>query len=405
MMRTLVVCAISWLAVLPMGPVIGETGMRAGAQVSARQAPSASRLAQAETAATAEPGKAANAKASPDKAALDKAAQDKLAPPAPPIDPRILKANTWTIGLASGLPEGAFIRFGAEIARNLNDGHKLRVMPLITSGATGNITDLLYLKGVDVALTNADVLEHFRSVEKLPDIERKVQYIAGMYITHLHVLVRGDIASLKDLEGKKVSFHTPGAGTSVSAPILFQRLGIKVEPVYVNNAIAMEMMKTGELAGLVNSGAKPVDLFTKFKNDHGYKLLPIPFEKFDDVYVPSVLTAEDYPGYIAPGEKIETLGIPVVLAVYNWPAGTDRARRIKRFVDYLFDRFEGFQQPPYHPAWRSINLAAKVPGWVRYRVAEEKLAKKLGKAHVKSGAVTAKAPPPSRAGEGKVQSR
>lgn len=314
--------------------------------------------------------------ATDDKASI-KASTDKIAvspPPPPPVDPKVLKANAWTIGLASGLPEGTFMRFGAEIARNLNDGDRLRVMPLLTNGATQNITDLIYLHGVDVALTNADVLEHFRKVEKVPNIARKIQYITGMYITHLHVLVRADITSLKDLEGKKVSFHTRGAGTSVSAPILFQRLGIKVEPVYVNNAIAMEMMKTGKLAGLVNSGAKPVDLFTRFKNDFGYKLLSIPFDKFDDLYVPSVLTADDYPGYIAPGEKVETLGIPVVLAVYNWPAGTDRARRIQRFVDRLVDKFASFQQPPYHPAWKSINLAAKVPGWTRYWVAEAKLA-------------------------------
>lgn len=319
------------------------------------------------------------------RAAIEESSQEKPAPPvaaatpATPapvaVDPKVLKANTWTIGLASGLPEGNFMRFGAEIARNLNDGDRLRVMPLVTDGATHNITDLLYLKGVDVALTNADVLEHFRSVEKMPNIERRIQYVTGMYVTHLHLLVRADIASLKDLDGKKVSFHTPGAGTTVSAPILFQRLGIKVEPVYVNNAIAMEMMKTGELAGLVNSGSKPLDLFTRFSNDHGYRFLPIPFDRFDDLYVPSVLTAEDYPGYIRPGETVETLGIPVVLAVYNWPEGTDRARRIERFVDQLFDRFEGFQRPPYHPAWGSINLAAKVPGWVRYRAAEEKLAK------------------------------
>lgn len=391
MMRALTVAVISLLAATAMGQAMGETGMRTTAEASAEPATAAPKLAQNEAAAEAAPE-------SVQESVQDKAAQDKLATSAPtaappPVDPKVLKANNWTLGLASGLPEGTFIRFGAEIARNLNDGDKLRVMPLITHGATENITDLLYLKGVDVALTNADVLEHFRSVEKLPNIERKIQYIAGMYITHLHVLVRSDIASLKDLEGRKVSFHTPGAGTSVSAPILFQRLGIKVEPVYVNNAIAMEMMKSGEVAGLVNSGAKPVDLFTKFKNDYGYKLLSIPFDKFDDLYVPSVLTAEDYPGYIAPGEKVETLGVPVVLAVYNWPAGSDRARRIQRFVDYFVDRFDGFQKPPYHPAWRSINLAAKVPGWVRYWVAEEKLAK--------IGAVTAKAPPRPRAGERK----
>ena len=305
-------------------------------------------------------------------------AQLKAAPRAPTAassgeGDTVAKTNNWTVGLASGLPEGTFIRFGAEIARNLNDKDELRVIPMITYGATDNVKDLLYLKGVDVAFTNADVLEHFRSVEKIPNIDKRINFITGMYIGHIHLLVRADINSLKDLEGKKVSFHTPGAGASVSAPILFRRLGIKVEPVYVNNAIALEQMKTGELAGRVNTGGKPQDLFTKFKNDHGYKFLSVPFDKFDDLYVPSVFTSEDYPGYIKPGEKVEALGVPVVLAVYNWPKGNDRFRRIQRFIEYFYDRFEGFQKPPYHPAWKSINLASNVPGWTRYWVAEEKL--------------------------------
>ncbi|HEX6001992.1 MAG TPA: hypothetical protein VFZ16_21735, partial [Hyphomicrobiaceae bacterium] len=81
----------------------------------------------------------------------EKPSTDEIAispPPPPPIDPKVLKANAWTIGLASGLPEGTFMRFGAEIARNLNDGDRLRVMPLLTNGATQNITDLMYLHGV-----------------------------------------------------------------------------------------------------------------------------------------------------------------------------------------------------------------------------------------------------------------
>jgi TRAP transporter TAXI family solute receptor len=262
----------------------------------------------------------------------------------------VAKINNWTVGLASGLPEGTFIQFGAEIARNLNNGEELRVIPMVTYGATENVKDLLHLKGVDIAFTNADVLEHFRTVEKIPNIEKRIHFVSGMYIGHIHLLVRSDITSLKDLEGKKVSFHTPGAGASVSGPILFQRLGIKVEPVPVNNAIAMEKMKTGELAGLVNTGGKPQDLFTKFKNDYGYKFLSVPYDKFEDLYVPSVFTSEDYPGYIKPGERVEALGVPVVLAVYNWPKESDRFRRIQRFIEYFFDRFDGFQKPPYHPA-------------------------------------------------------
>jgi TRAP-type uncharacterized transport system substrate-binding protein len=285
----------------------------------------------------------------------------------------VAKVNNWTVGLAGGLPEGTFLRFAAEISRNLNFSDDLRVLAVVTPGATDNVKDLLYLKGMDIAITHADVFEHFRNVEKIPNIEKRVHYISEMYISELHVLVRPEINSFKDLEGKKVSFHTPGAGPSVTGPILFQRLGVKVEPVYINNAIAYEKMKTGEIAALIHTVGKPNDLFTKSKNDSGFKFLAVPYDKFEDYYVPSVFTAEDYPGYVPPGEKVETIGVQAVLAAYNWPRESDRFRRVSRFIDFYFDRFKNFHAPPYHPKWKSINLAAKVPGWTRYWVAEEKL--------------------------------
>lgn len=285
----------------------------------------------------------------------------------------VAKVNNWTVGLAGGLPEGTFLRFAAEIARNLNDGEELRILPIVTPGATDNIKDILYLKGIDIGITHADVFEHFRNVDRIPNIEKRVSFISELYVSELHVLVRPEINSFKDLEGKKVSFHTQGAGPTVTGPILFERLGVKVEPVFVNNAIALEKMKSGEIAALLHTVGKPNDLFTKNKNDQGFKFLPVPFDKFQDLYVPSTFTAEDYPGYVKPGEKIDTIGVQAVLAVYNWSRESDRFRRVSRFIDYYFDRFTGFHNPPYHPKWKSVNLAANVPGWTRYWVAEEKL--------------------------------
>ncbi len=283
------------------------------------------------------------------------------------------RANQWTVGLAAGLPEGLFLRFGAEIARHLNDADPLRVLPMVTPGATGNVKDLLYLRGVDLAITHADVLEHFRKREPIPNLEKRVAYISELYISEVHLLVRPEINSIKDLAGKKVSFHTKGAGPTVTGPILFERLGIKVEPVFVNNAIALEQMKTGEIAGLLHTVGKPVDLFTKYKNDAGFKFLAIPFEPFEDFYVPSTLTAEDYPGYLKPGEKIDIIGVPALLAVYNWPRENDRFRKLSRFIDVYMERFAGFRQAPYHPKWKDVNLAGKVPGWQRYWYVDEKL--------------------------------
>lgn len=62
-----------------------------------------------------------------------------------------------------------------------------------------------------------------------------------------------------------------------------------------------------------------------------------------------------------------------MLAVFNWPKNTDRYNRVERFIEYLFSRWDTLQHPPYHPKWRDVNLAATVPGWTRFSVAEQLL--------------------------------
>lgn len=287
----------------------------------------------------------------------------------------VARTNAWTVGIASGLLEGTFSRFAAELAKALDDGDNLRVLPIITYGAAENLADLLYLKGIDISITHADVFDEFRRNQRAANVDRRVNYISQMYVGELHVFARHDIKSIQDLEGKTVGFHTRGAGPTITGPILFERLGIKVNPVFINNAIAIEKMKTGEIAAILHTVGKPNNLFVNVKSDVGH-FLPVEYtDKFSDYYVPSTLGHEDYPNLFQPGEKVETIGIPVVLAVYNWSRENDRYRRVERFIQYYFERFDTLRKPPYHPKWKEINLAAKVPGWTRYPVAEEMLAK------------------------------
>ncbi len=285
----------------------------------------------------------------------------------------VARTNAWTVTIAGGLLEGTFIRFAAELAKALDDGDNLRVLPIVTYGATENLSDLLYLKGIDMAITHADVFDEFKRNRRAANLDRRVSYISQMYVGELHVFARHDIKSLQDLNGKKVGFHTKGAGPTVTGPILFERLGITVEPVFINNAIAIEKMKAGEIAAILHTVGKPNNLFVNLDSDVGH-FLPVEYgEKFADYYVPSTLGHEDYPNLFQPGEKVDTIGIPVVLAVYNWPDGHDRHRRVERFIQSYFERFETLRNPPYHPKWKEINLAAKVPGWNRYFVAEKML--------------------------------
>lgn len=283
------------------------------------------------------------------------------------------KANEWTIGIAAGLPEDSLLPFSSEIARNINAAGNLRVLTLATPGAADNIKDLLFLSGVDVALTQTDVLHHLRTVEKMPLAEKQVQYIAALHLSQVHLLARPEINSIRDLAGKKVGFNVVGAGPTITAPIIFHRLKVNVEPVHVGTAQALAMMQTGELSALVHIVAKPNSLLSSYVNTSGFKLLPIPFEALEDFYIPVVLTSTDYPNFIRPGQRIDTVAVQAILAVLEKPSSADRGRRIKRFVELFFDRFERFAGPGFQPAWREVSLSAQIPGWTRSELATEKL--------------------------------
>ncbi len=328
------------------------------------------------------------AQAPSDTLVVAQAAAPKRAQPLPPkpvSEEEIAKAariNNWTVGLAGGLLEGTFVRYAADLGKALDDSENLRVLPIISYGAVGNVTDLIYLKGVDFSITYADVLDHFRNVEKIPGIEKRVNYVIPMFQGEVHILARPEIRSLADLAGKTVNFNTVGSAANYTGGIVFDRLGIKAERLFLNNSIALEKMRTGEIAAIVHVVGKPNDLFAKMKPEPGFHFLPLEFSsKFEDYYVPAELTPADYPGLIPQGQAIETISVPALLAVYNWNKDThvDRHRRCVRFIQYLFDRFEKLRAPPYQPGWKQMNLAGTVPGWTRFPPAQEMLDKVAAK--------------------------
>jgi ABC-type amino acid transport substrate-binding protein len=306
---------------------------------------------------------------------------------------RSAQVNNWTVGVAGGFFEGTFIRFAVELAKALDDGENLRILPIVSYGGNENINDLLYLKGVDVAITYTDTFELYRKLGRVKNIEQRVNYISELLVGELYIFARPEIKTLKDLEGKKVSLGTKGGSATTTGPIVFERLGIQPDLIYVNNTIALEKMKAGEIDAIVSTGGKPNDLFVKFKPEPGFHFLAVEYSpKFADYYLPCPLSHDDYPHLIAEGQKVETLCMSAVLAVYNFPKGSDQARRLERFIQYYFERFDKLKQPSFHPKWKDVNLAAKVPGWSRYWLAAEKV-DAMAKASSVSGTEGAKRSP------------
>jgi uncharacterized protein len=284
------------------------------------------------------------------------------------------KKNAWTIGIVGGLLSGTYMRFVDEMASVLNDGDNLRILPIVSYGAASNLDDLLYLRGVDAAVTQSDVFEYFRTQRKTPNLDRRVQYIIRLPISELHILARNDVQSLEELRGKKVNFGPAGTGASLTGTVVFQRLGINVNQVLIDQPTALQKLQSGEVDAIARVIPKPIDFFAKIPANSGLHLVNIPFTKtFEDFYTLGEFTKQDYPNLLEGQDHIDTIAVPAVLAVFNWPKNSDRSARVQRFIEYLFNRWDTLQHPPYHPKWRDVNLAATVPGWTRFSVAEELL--------------------------------
>jgi len=312
-------------------------------------------------------------------------AQGQAVPPpnrAPSYEEQQLKINAWTVGLAAGRIEGAPLRLAAEMARVVDDGANMLVLPIVTRGPTENLNSLLYLKGVDLAVINPDALDEYKA--GFPEIRQHLAYVLNLFPSELHVFVRPEIRSLQDLAGKKVNFNTLGTAAAYSGPLIFSRLGINVEKTFIPHQVALQQLRKGEMAAVVFITSKPVDAFLRGKWDGGFRFLPVAYDnRFEDYYLPATLEAADYPGLIEQGKRIETISVPTVLVSYNWPRGTDRYQRVARFTDRLFGGIGKLQAGGFDPKWKTINLGAAVPGLDRFPATQDWLDKQAGKAPAK----------------------
>jgi TRAP transporter TAXI family solute receptor len=283
-----------------------------------------------------------------------------------------LNANTVT--LISGTIGGTYVQFGADLASLLDDGNRLRILPIVGRGSVQSIADILFLQGVDVGIVRADSLDYLERKGFARDLRKQLTYITKLYNEEMQVIAPRSVRGLRELSGKRVSVDLPDGSTFVTALSVFERLGLNVDNfAYIEQRIAMEKLKKGELDAVIVVGGKPYKSVSNFVNDGGrFHLVTVDYERpLQNDYLPATMTAKDYPNLIAEGEKVDTIAVPAVLAAYNWAPNTDRYRKLSVFVDAFFTKFPAFQNPPFHPKWKEVSLSAPLNGWQRLPSAKQ----------------------------------
>ncbi len=283
--------------------------------------------------------------------------------------------NENTIGLISGSPnsDDTYLQMAYDLADVLNDGDNLRILPIAGIGGPRNIRDVRYLRGVDIGLTQTNILNNFRrSNERMGQFDNKIVYIAKLFNEEVHLVARSNITSIAQLQGQKVNVDARGSGTSYSMRDLFKAFGIEIEEVSMSQLEAFEKLKSGEIAATALIAGKPVRSMAKLNMSDRLHFVPIPYPaQLIGDYLPTTLNHDDYPDLIRPGETVDTVAVGAVLIAYNWPkTNADRYRRVQRFVEAFFPKIAEFQKLPRHVKWREVNISATLPGWTRFEAAQ-----------------------------------
>ena len=292
--------------------------------------------------------------------------------------PEAMVVNRGIVELETGGSAGISVRIAEDLANIVNDGATRRVVPVVGTGSLANLVDLRLLRGIDIAIVPADILDYAKEQNLLAGTETSITYITKLYNEEFHLLARPEIKSIADLANRKVNVDLRDSGTAIMAKRLFDALKLTITMTNDAQEVALEKLRNGEIAALAFVAGKPAPIFYGLSRDDGFHFLAFPFNPAVAVaYVPTRLTAADYPGLVAPDQPVDTVAVGAVLVVANLQLAPERDRNVANFVDAFFTEFHSLLEPGHHPKWQEVNLAAELSGWRRYPPAEQWLQRNL----------------------------
>ncbi len=289
----------------------------------------------------------------------------------------LISLNQNTVGVMADT--AGSLGIALNFARALDHENDLRLLPIAGKGPVQTLTDVIYLRGVDAAILPSDTLAYAVKNQLLEGAPAKVSFIAKLASLDVHVLARGNVKSLADLEGKRVAAGSTGSGSFIAASLIFPAAGVTINEVPFEDAEAIAALKRGDVDAAVILSPRPAALLRALKQNDGLHLVSVAAGgDLSEFYAPAILTSADYPGLLRKGESVETAAASLVLMVFNAPRNSERYYKLRRFTEALFDSLM-----PEDGAAAGINLAADVPGWTRYVAAQEWLDARRGTAQTK----------------------
>jgi TRAP-type uncharacterized transport system substrate-binding protein len=246
----------------------------------------------------------------------------------------------------------------------------VRVLPIAGHGAAANVRDLLFLRGVDFAVLNSDVLAFLDQTGKYPDARRRIRYVTHLFDQKVFLLVRNEIKTIEDLRGRKLVVLSEDGAGRVTAGALFGLRKIDAAVEAIGPGEVLDDAGLGKFHGalLLSDELAQVRFGVQMRQD--YHLLPVTMTpELQKTYQSAMIEGQELAGF-SNATSVETVAVSALLAVFNWTPSQGRYADVTNFVTALFLNLKGLRQQASNSIWRQANISAQPPGWTRFPAAQ-----------------------------------
>lgn len=225
-------------------------------------------LLSACTQSTSTPTTAAPAEGGDTKAAAETAA------PAP-------SGSAKTLKFATGGTTGTYYAYGGVIANILNSKSSSVQLTVQSTGASKANIFLLDDGEAEAALVQNDVMDYASKGTDLFEEDGAVTTFstaAALYAEVCQIISSGDIKSIEDLKGKRISVGDSGSGVEFNARQILEAYGMSFDDIEVNNLSfgdSADALKDGKIDAFFCTAGAPTTAITELSTTNSINLLTI----------------------------------------------------------------------------------------------------------------------------------
>ena len=281
------------------------------------------------------------------------------------------------------------------LARGYASAGLPRVLPMRGLGPIANMRDLLHMRGIDMAVVNADILAYARLTGELPGAAERLSVVLKLYDKSVYIVAGGAIATFADLTGRRVVVPGKDSDSTVTATTLFRTLNMSAEIAGLPLEGAIAELASGKAAALLVTLEEDDATLAALPKDKGLHLLTVPQSPaIAGIWGRRPLKPGDAHGLEGEAGG-SALTVASVLATFNWRPSQFRYPPVLKFLGALPAVVADLRSKDPSEELREIDGRADVPGWTRYAPAKTMLANLVSIAQSQVAVAATPAPTPA----------